>query len=129
MYSMEIGSWKTHGRATRAGSLGAGAAPAGAAWRPFAANSPWNVPAAQKGAIATSNPYASQFTSYSSTLEISGVAPSYAWGKPIYFAKPGDPEYSWTDQNNWAKGDIRYQGEPIPMPAGAVQASGSDGHL
>ena len=44
---------------------------------------------------------------------------SSQWAKPIFFAKAGDPEYRWTDQNGWAKGDIRYQGEPIPMPAGA----------
>jgi hypothetical protein len=107
------------------------AAPAHAsgAWRPFAPSSPWNVPAAQKGGIAAQNPFASQFTSYSSSLEISGVAPDNKWGKPIFFAKPGDPEYRWDDQNGWAKGDIRYRGEPIPMPAGAHEATGSDGHL
>jgi hypothetical protein len=104
-------------------------ASAAAAWRAFAPSSPWNVPAAEKGGIAPSNPFASQFTSYSSSLEISGVAPDNKWGKPIFFAKPGDPEYRWTDQNGWAKGDIRYQGEPIPMPDGAHEATGSDGHL
>jgi hypothetical protein len=102
---------------------------AGAAWRAFAPTSPWNIPASQKGGIAPSNPFASQFTSYSSTLEISGIAPDNEWGKPIFFAKPGDPEYVWTDENGWAEGDIRYQGEPIPMPAGAQEATGSDGHL
>jgi hypothetical protein len=104
-------------------------APAAAAWRAFAPTSPWNEPAAQKGGLSPSNPFASQFTSYSSSLEISGVAPDDKWGKPIFFAKPGDPEYRWTDQNGWAKGDIRYQGEPIPMPDGAHEATGSDGHL
>ncbi len=112
------------------GSLAAGAAPAGAAaWRPFSATSPWNVPAAQKGSVTSSNPYGSQFTSYTSSLELSGVAPDNQWAKPIYFAKAGDPEYRWTDTNGWPKGDIRYGGEPIPMPAGAKQATGSDGHL
>jgi hypothetical protein len=152
MDSPNIGSWKAHARATSArthsqggsrrilkllcaaailmGSLAVSAAPAGAAvWRPFTADSPWNVPAAQKGGISSSNPYASQFTSYASSLELSGVAPDTQWGKPIFFAQPGDPAYAWTDQNGWAKGDIRYQGEPIPMPAGAKQATGSDGHL
>jgi len=109
--------------------LGAAPATAAGAWRAFSAASPWNVPAAQKGGISDSNPFASQFTSYSSNLEISGVAPDTKWGKPIYFAQPGDPAYRWTDLNGWAKGDIRYQGEPIPMPAGAHQATGSDGHL
>jgi hypothetical protein len=107
----------------------ASAASSDMSWRPFAPSSPWNVPAAQKGGIAVQNPFASQFTSYSSSLEISGVAPDNRWGKPIFFAKPGDPEYRWTDENGWAKGDIRYRGEPIPMPDGAHEATGSDGHL
>jgi hypothetical protein len=107
----------------------ASAASTNASWRPFAASSPWNVPAARKGGIAAQNPFASQFTSYSSSLEISGVPPDNKWGKPIFFAKPGDPEYRWKDENGWAKGDIRYRGEPIPMPAGTRAASGSDGHL
>jgi hypothetical protein len=108
-----------------------GAAPAQAAgaWRAFSPASPWNVPAAQKGAISGSNPISSQLTSYTTALEISGVAPDDRWGKPIFFARAGDPEHRWTDRNGWAKGDIRYQGEPIPMPAGAHQATGSDGHL
>jgi hypothetical protein len=100
-----------------------------APWRAFPPSSLWNVPAAQKGAITATNPFAGEFTSYSSTLEISGAAPDRQWGKPIFFAGPGDPEYRWTDQNGWAKGDIRYRGEPIPMPAGAHQSTGSDGHL
>jgi hypothetical protein len=151
MDSPNIGSWKAHARATSArthskggssrilkllcaaailGSLAVSAAPAGAAvWRPFSADSPWNVPAAQKGGISSSNPYASQFTSYASSLELSGVAPDTQWGKPIFFAQPGDPAYAWRDTNGWPKGDIRYGGEPIPMPAGAKQATGSDGHL
>jgi hypothetical protein len=102
---------------------------AAGAWRAFAPTSPWNLPAAQKGGISAANPFASQFTSYSSSLELSGVAPDNKWGKPIFFAKPGDPEYAWTDENGWAKGDIAYDGERIPMPAGAHEATGSDGHL
>src|ERR1700704_6318033 len=84
--------------AVAAATLGIAPARAGAAWRAFAPTSPWNVPAAQKGGIAPSTPFASQFTSYSSSLEISGVAPDGKWGKPIFFAKPGDPEYRWTDR-------------------------------
>jgi hypothetical protein len=156
MDSENIGSWKAHACATSArtpartpkgggkcrvlkllcaaavltGSLAASVAPAGATvWRPFSADSPWNVPAAQKGGISSANPYAAQFTSYASSLELSGVAPGNQWGKPIFLASLGDPAYQWVDQNGWAKGDIRYQGEPIPMPAGAKQATGSDGHL
>jgi hypothetical protein len=102
-------------------------------WQPFQDSSPWNVPANQKGYPIPDNPYASQFTSYSSQLGISGIpgggASDTAFAKPIFFAKPGDPEYVWSNLNGWGKGDIRYQGEPIPLPDGAMQASGSDGHL
>src|SRR2546426_153879 len=104
-----------------------------AVWKPFSPTSPWNVPAAQKGGFTTSNPYASQFTSYRSTLEISGIPEGgvngTAYAKPIFFAQPGDPQYAWRSVNTWVKGDIHYGGEPIPLPAGAMQASGSDGHL
>jgi Right handed beta helix region len=105
----------------------------GLSWRPFRPGSPWNVPANQKGVPTADNPFASQFTSYSNELEISGIpnggGSGTAFAKPIFFAQPGDPQYVWTNINGWGKGDIRYQGEPIPMPDGAMQASGSDGHL
>jgi hypothetical protein len=104
------------------------AAASAAVWRGFSPTGPWNVPAAQKGGT-TPNPFASQFTSYMSTLEISGIAPDGRYAKPIFFAQPGDPEYVWTNLNGWGKGDIQYHGEPIPMPAGAHEATGSDGHL
>jgi hypothetical protein len=111
------------------GLLAASVAPAEAAvWRPFAQTSVWNVPAAQKGAITGTNPYASQFTSYSSTLGVSGVG-SNQWSKPIFFAQPGDPARTGRDVNGWPKGDIRYDGGPIPVPSGLQAATGSDGHL
>ena len=62
------------------------AAPASAApFRAFSVTSPWNVPAAAKGAVDPGNPYAGQFTSYSSELAISGIPPSSTYAKPIYF--------------------------------------------
>jgi Right handed beta helix region len=102
-------------------------------WEPFRDDSPWNVPANQKGYLTPDNPYASQFTSYSGELGISGIpnggASGTAYAKPIFFAQPDDPQYVWTNLNGWGKGDIHYQDEPIPMPDGAMEASGSDGHL
>jgi hypothetical protein len=110
------------------GTSAASVSPASAAWRAFAPTSVWNVPAAQKGAIATSNPYAAEFTSYSSTLEVSGVG-SNQWAKPVYFATPGDPARTGVDVNGWPQGDIRYDGGPIPVPPGLAAATGSDGHV
>jgi parallel beta-helix repeat protein len=105
----------------------------GLPWRPFRDDSPWNVPANQKGVPTDDNPYADQFNSLSSEVGVSGIpnggASGTAYAKPIFFAEPGDPEYVWSTVNTWVQGDIRYQGEPIPLPEGAMEASGSDGHL
>jgi hypothetical protein len=99
-------------------------------WEPFRDDSPWNVPANQKGVPTPDNPYAAQFNSLTAEVGISGMPNSgTAYAKPIFFAKPGDPEYVWRNVNDCARGDIHYQGEPIPLPEGAVEASGSDGHL
>ena len=134
------GSWKFYvlrcllASAITCGRLASSLATAATAavWKPFAPSSPWNLPAAPKGGT-TANPFASQFTSYRSTLEISGIPEGgvhgTAYAKPIFFASPGDPQYVWKTVNTWVKGDIHYQGEPIPLPAGTMQASGSDGHL
>jgi len=102
-------------------------------WQPFGDDSPWNVPANQKGYPTPDNPYASQFTSWSNHLGISGIpnggASGTAYAKPIFYAKADDPQYVWTNIRDCARGDIHYGGEPIPLPADAMQASGSDGHL
>jgi parallel beta-helix repeat protein len=105
----------------------------GVVWKPFADNSLWNVPAGQKGGITPDNPYAGQFASYSSQLEISGIPGSGSgidYAKPIYFAKPSDPVADvQVGQPSWVKGDIRWDGKPIPVPDGVAPAPGSDGHL
>jgi hypothetical protein len=105
----------------------------GMVWRPFREDSLWNVPAAQKGRPTAGNPYASQFASYSNSLEISGIPGSGSgaeYAKPIYFAKPGDPVAGvQVSEPSWVRGDIRWDGNPIPVPAGVTPAPGSDGHL
>ena len=93
----------------------------------------WNVPASQKGTPTADNPYASQFVSYSNRLEVSGVLGSgsgITYAKPIYFAQPGDPVADVSvSEPSWVKGDIHWDGKPIPVPAGVTPAPGSDGHL
>ena len=105
----------------------------GLVWQPFRDDSIWNVPANQKGAPTAGNPFAAQFVSYSSSLEISGIPGSGSGGeyaKPTYFAKPGDPVASvLVAEPTWVKGDIRWDGQPIPVPVGVEPAPGSDGHL
>jgi Right handed beta helix region len=105
----------------------------GMVWQPFRNDSIWNVPANQKGVPTTSNPFAAQFVSYSSSLEISGIPGSGSgieYAKPTYFAKPGDPVATVrVAEPTWVKGDIRWDGKPIPVPVGVAPAPGSDGHL
>src|SRR5205807_9176412 len=74
-------------------------------------------------------PYVAQFTSYSAQRAISAIPPNSTYAKPIYSASAGDPARTGIDLNGWPKGDIRYDGGPIPVPAGMKAAPGSDGHL
>jgi hypothetical protein len=106
-------------------------APAAPAWRAFAPSSPWNVPAAPQS-IAARNPYASQFAgSPRFTMKLSGTPDNPRYSSPIFFAQPGDPVASVkVGQPGWApRGNTKWNGQPIPVPAGVTPASGSDGHL
>ncbi len=101
------------------------------AFRPFADSSPWNVPAEQKGYVEQYAPYADQLGAPGVPLSISGIPPDSAYAKPIYFAQPGDPTTAnLTLTTSWSpNGDLRWDGNPIPIPAGVAPAPGSDGHL
>src|SRR4051794_38681495 len=111
-------------------AVGVRAAPADAPFRAFESTSLWNVPAAQKGEITSDNPYAGEFTSYSSTMEVSGIPPDIKYAKPTFTAKPGDPCRTVEVRHpDWAFGNVEYHGECVPVPAGTVAAAGTDGHL
>jgi hypothetical protein len=102
-----------------------------AAWRAFSDSSLWNVPASPSS-ISPTNPYASQFANSPSTqLELSGTPDNPTYSSPIYFAKEGDPTAP-VDVTipDWApRGSIRWNGQPVPVPAGVTPAPASDGHL
>jgi hypothetical protein len=102
-----------------------------AAFRAFSGTSPWNVPAAAKGAIDTGNPYAGQFLSYSSQLSISGTPDNPNYASPTFFASAGDPSTrNVTLTTDWSpQRDLKWDGRAIPVPAGAYPAPGSDGHM
>src|SRR3954469_25065063 len=102
-----------------------------APFRAFSATSPWNLPAAQKGSIDAGNPYASQFNSYSSKMEISGTPSNASYASPVFFASAGDPATAKVSlTTDWSPTkDLKWDGLPIPIPAGAYPAPGSDGHM
>ena len=109
----------------------AASAPAAAPWRAFAPSSPWNVPAAPES-IAPTNPYADQFAgSPTHQMALSGTPDNPIWSSPIFFASPGDPLASVdVGQPGWSpQGATKFNGQPIPVPAGVTPASGADGHL
>ena len=87
----------TRGLALLAGSVGCLLLPAppaqsaDAGFRPFADSSPWNTPAALAGYVESVNPYAAELGSLGRQLRIEGIPPDVAYGKPIFFAEPGDP--------------------------------------
>jgi hypothetical protein len=111
--------------------LGTAQTAAASSWRAFSDSSPWNRPAAP-ASIAASNPYASEFAgSAGFTMKISGTADNPRFGSPVYFAQPGDPLAPVTlGASGWSpRGSLRWDGQPIPAPAGVAPASGSDGHL
>lgn len=97
----------------------------------FSSASPWNTPASLKGPTGSSNPYASQFTSYASELQISGTPDNPDYASPTFFASAGDP--ATTNVNlttDWSPTrDLRWDRGAIQIPAGAYPAPGSDGHL
>ena len=92
---------------------------------------PLEHPRGGEGAISSGNPYADQFTSYDPTMNISGIPPHIDYAKPTFFASPGDPEVPVrVTEPDWApKGDLEWDGRPVPLPLGAAPAPGSDGHL
>jgi hypothetical protein len=98
-------------------------------WKGYSASSPYNLPATKVGTITSGNPYASQFTSYSSGIELTQLNGQY--NKPTYFAKPGDPTTSTVSlTTDWSPThDLKWDGRPIPIPSGCTPAYGSDGHL
>ena len=115
-----------------AATLAPSASTADPGFRAFSASSPWNVPAAAKGTIDAGNPFAAQFAgSRGWTMKLSGTPDNPTYASPIFFAQPGDP-VAPVDVTipDWApQGSIRWDGRPVPVPAGVNPAPGSDGHL
>jgi hypothetical protein len=101
-------------------------------FRPFLPSSAWNTPAEQRGTITGSNPYASEFQSFSATMIFSGLPGTIdePYAKPIYFATASAPVVAGNDVNGWPQGDLHYNnGDPIPVPVGIRGATGTDGHI
>jgi hypothetical protein len=64
-------------------------------------------------------------------MKVSGTPDKPRFGSPVYFARSGDPLAPVSlGSSDWSpRGSLRWNGQPIPAPAGVAPASGSDGHL
>jgi hypothetical protein len=106
------------------------------AWRAFSNGSPWNRPAAEKGTLVP-NPFPdSAWLTYGDGLLVGGgpcnsSSHDYQYRKPIYFADANDPVTTVVNlTTSWdPRGDLQWDGRPIPIPEGAAPAEGTDGHL
>jgi hypothetical protein len=100
-----------------------------AIFRAFSNDSPWNETVVP---VAPVNPYAGQFADIPGfTMKISGTPDNITYGSPVFFAQKGDPTATvHITQPDWRpQKEIRWNGKPIPVPAGVSPAPGADGHL
>ena len=107
------------------------------AWRAFPNDSVWNRPAAEKGTFVA-NPFSDDlWLTYGDGLLVGGgpcgsSSHDFEYRKPVYFADANDPVTTVVTKTipSWdPSGDLRWDGTPIPIPAGARPAEGTDGHL
>jgi hypothetical protein len=107
------------------------------AWRAFPKDSVWNRPAAEKGTFVP-NPFADDlWLTYGDGLLVGGGPcgssdHDFEYRKPIYFAEETDPVTTLVTKTipSWdPRGELRWDGRPIPIPRGVRPAEGSDGHL
>ena len=106
------------------------------AWRAFPKSSIWNRPASEKGTLVP-NPYPDNlWLTYGNGLLVGGGPcgssdHDFEYRKPIYFAEPGDPVTTNITKTipDWdPSGDLRWDGQPVPIPKGVQPAEGTDGH-
>jgi len=111
------------------GGFGAGAWPS-AAWRPYAADSPFNRLIDRADTVhPRSATIVRQILSWGRPSDLlAGIADtSQDYDRPIYFARSDDPIYTLVPTRPWGRNPIA--GMRIRVPRGARAAGGSDGHL
>jgi hypothetical protein len=107
--------------------FGAGVFPT-AAWRPYAASSPFNT-LATGTQVSESAAMASRILSWGTPgrgVIIGTGSESHDYGHPVYWAAPTDPEYTL---HFTKEGGNPLEGHRVKVPLGAKPAGGSDGHM
>lgn len=111
------------------GGFGAGAWPS-AAWRPYAAASPFNRPIDEADAVhPRSAAIVRQVLSWGEPSPLlAGLADTpQDYDHPVYFARSDDPVYKLVPTRPWGRNSIA--GMRIRVPGRARAAGGTDGHL
>jgi hypothetical protein len=118
----------SHSAAGGWSGFGAGNWP-GAGWRPYAANSPFNLPIGRATVLPSSAAMVAGVLAFGppSDIVVGTAGSSEDWGHPVYFAQPGDPTYVLRATETWGRNALT--GMRIPIPAQARPAGGGDGHM
>jgi hypothetical protein len=104
------------------------AAPTAAAARPFAADSFWNVPLADDAPL---DPRSADYVGELARQR--ALVPSYInttkYSAPVYTVPAGQPTVPVVLDSPYPEPDLRDAWKRVPIPAGAVPAVGTDGHM
>jgi len=107
------------------------------AWRAFPKTSIRNRPASEKGTLVP-NPFPDDlWLTYGNGLLVGGGPcgssdHDFEYRKPIFFAEPDDPVTTNITKTipDWdPRGELQWDGRPVPIPKGVKPAEGTDGHL
>jgi hypothetical protein len=108
--------------------LAASAAPTAAAAPPFAPDSFWNAP------LAADAPLDARSADYVGELQrqLGQVSPyinTTQYSTPVYTVPAGQPTVPVVLDSSYAEPDLRAAWQQVPIPANAVPAVGTDGHI
>jgi hypothetical protein len=98
--------------------------------RPYRSSSPFNTPLpANPKLIANSDAIVRRFLAFNQIkpLWIGTADTDDDYGRPVYYAAPGDPVYRLRCKGRYCP--MRIEGARIRLPRGARPAAGGDGHM
>ncbi|MEA2448572.1 MAG: hypothetical protein QOG63_504 [Thermoleophilaceae bacterium] len=101
----------------------------GACWRPYADDSPFNLPIPSGAPTGdNSDGIVKQMTGYGPANTLTSHASGADdWAHPVYYSQPGDPEFKVHCVEDW--GTCEPEGETVKIPDAARPASAGDAHL
>ena len=101
--------------------------PAGC-WRPYADSSPFNrtLPPNPR-VMPNSETIVRNLAERPDKVTVGNSGTSWDYSRPVYFSRPGDPEFTLHCYESWGRCAI--EGQRVRVPDRAQAASGDDGHM